>query len=391
MCSSDLYYLNKNIAERCRKVFIQNIDKDIDKEALKSFFGQYGEITDFNLIYKNKNYGFLYIIFELDEIAISLIEQKFVQFQQHKLEIKKAVPKKEHKKIQYKPQKIEFPILSELYKSPGSYDSYYSTACTPLESRDYRTSTHKDRASFHYDPYISSARHHDTDHCGYPIPVKCQKVDHLQVVCKGRYGRCNTHQGEMSASKGHNDIDFHKNNYRQRIRSEHLAGDSNYRYSNNQLRQTDLSEFYAQEVAPCSKTVANSLYFNGIKEFSLFRRCNSNILQEFQNRHMLTGIIDKKIVLETDNLRNEPTHGFIENKFDFSLIRPKEPLLETSKTCSIDKFTSLNENKKILELDSKQNIIGFLEAEIKKNKVKLESLEDLLKNEMAESDIEISL
>lgn len=93
MTKEEAYSLNKNLKDSCRKVFVSNIPRDTSKAELTKLFNQYGRVAEVNLMFKKKETGFCYLIYEREEEAIKLIEQKYIEFKGSQLEAKKALPK----------------------------------------------------------------------------------------------------------------------------------------------------------------------------------------------------------------------------------------------------------------------------------------------------------
>lgn len=149
MTKEEAYSLNKNLANSCRKVFISNIPKEVTKAELTELLSRFGRILEVNLMFKKKETGFCYIIFESEEDAIKVIEQKVIEYKGHILEIKKAVPK-DVKESHEEESRGKVPSQQHIASSQGyqrhSFDNhqssyqpaYYSTQNVPVVNSPYQ-------------------------------------------------------------------------------------------------------------------------------------------------------------------------------------------------------------------------------------------------------------
>ena len=70
------------ISER-RKLFVNNIPKGLKKRDIKSYFQNFGRVVDVNLIYKKKDKGFAFVVFESENQARSVLAQDRLDIRNH--------------------------------------------------------------------------------------------------------------------------------------------------------------------------------------------------------------------------------------------------------------------------------------------------------------------
>lgn len=394
MTKEDAYSLNKNLKESCRKVYISNIPRELSKRDLHDIFSMYGKIHDFNLIFKKKETGFLYIIFETEEEALHLIEKKYVEIKGCKLEIQRAIPKetKENpdddskgKTIHGYPQN-QMPNYRQSFESPYSYGSIYGSANTPVHLGSHTANL----AHYsYYDPVGPS--HHLAAHLMHEASSPYERpvmVQHSHVMASGdpRYHPTRIYPPTPSYPSNSDPLD--RAPHRSRVRSEQAINTIKPQFMNSQT-----SNIYhpGTEVRPLNPRIRGAGHSfshvddHGYQLHSLAYPSSLNETHEKQLAHTQ----GRELLPSGQPVRQRPAHEFIENKMDFSTFKPKESTQKQDAQGS--PRPSKESSPKLEQSASKQRQaksakIKSLEEEIKATKEKLKVLEDLLKQEYATVD-----
>lgn len=370
MTKEDAYSLNKNLKESCRKVFVSNIPKEIQKKTLHDYFSDFGKIVDFNLIFKKKETGFLYIIFEQEEDALNLIERKFVEVNGFRLEIQKAVPKESKEGQEEEQQQRTVTTYHpnhgghyrNSFESPFSYQSssIFSTPNTPGIAVGSKHHPRHQQQHF-YEPVCHG---HQPNHPQEIISPFHRPIasPHPPIVAGefDYYGNRIYTQPIPQFQPQPVDPFFERVPVRNRVRSEQtiqtigpLFGQQPQFTTATELRQV-----------PRSRTGVQSFSHADDPSFSL----NFNAFKEQRAQHS-TAFQDK--------LR--PTAEFIENKMDFKSFKPNNP----QKDLPSPKKKDAGLAKESEGRQSKHQKIKALEDEIKATKEKLKVLEEQLRQELA--------
>jgi squid-like protein len=78
------------------KLFVGGLKPELTDDVLREFFGQFGKITDFDMIVDkatNARKGFGFITFEKEDVMKNLINKKQVTIGEHTIDLRKATPK----------------------------------------------------------------------------------------------------------------------------------------------------------------------------------------------------------------------------------------------------------------------------------------------------------
>jgi len=78
------------------KIFVGGLKADLTDDVLREFFGQFGKITEFDMIVDkatNARKGFGFITFENEDVMKNLIHKKQVTIGEHTIDLRKATPK----------------------------------------------------------------------------------------------------------------------------------------------------------------------------------------------------------------------------------------------------------------------------------------------------------
>lgn len=394
MTKEDAYSLNRNLKDSCRKVYISNIPKELSRKDLQDFFNQFGKIIDFNLIFKKKETGFLYIIYDNEEDAMSLIERKFVEINGFRLEIQKAIPK-ESKDVQEDEAKSKAPQSFHHNRTPHYRDSFeapFSYQSTPMFSvpntpgvpmgKNYKQSLHQ---YSQYEPVGPDRSNHISHHLvegmgHYDIPMVKQHAHHISV---GDYGYAPSRIYAQQAAQfppSQADPFFDRVPVRHRVRSEQAINTINPLFVKQPPSPTYQVASEFRHVVPRSRMGVQSFSHVDEGSFGLL-----NIPGYSQNLAE-----PRESPANRPSLRDSgqnATPEFIENKIDFKSFRPKEssPGKNEGQSALVQRKDTVN-GKIEHRTDSRKTKLAkikLLEDEIKATKEKLKSLEDLLKQELA--------
>lgn len=377
MTKEDAYSLNKNLKESCRKVYISNIPRELSKKDLYDLFSEYGKINDFNLIFKKKETGFLYIIYETEEEALNLIEKKFVEINGCRLEVQRAIPKDVKENPDEEPkakamnsyQQNQVPKYRSSFESPFSYETLYTSTATPLAMGGQ----HPKHSHYNYYEAVGPSPHRMAESLSpYERPVLVQHA-HVMPGADSRYHPSRIYPPQPPAYPSNVDqMGIERVPHRNRVRSEQAIN------TITPLFMTPPSQMYhgVSEMRPVPRTRMGGHSFSHGDDHGYQLLYNTLHEQE------------KPMAPPKDAPRpRAAAHEFIENKMDFSSIRPKEPSQKpepTSATLKKEASPGKNEQKAGSgSRQAKQAQIKALEEEIKATKEKLKNLEDLLKAEYA--------
>ena len=394
MTKEDAYSLNKDLKDSCRKVYISNIPKELSRKDLLDLFSTYGNISDFNLIFKKKDTGFLYIIFENEEEAVGLIDKKFVELNGYVLEIKKAIPKESKDSVEEDSKgkgntthyTTQIPIHRNSYESPTSYPSMYSDTITPVVNSNH------DQNHLDYNYYDSSGQSHHI--MSSRMHDSTSPYDRQPIVHHGgpsgmdtRYlsGRIYHYQGGHfpgvnSGMLGHELVPPRKN----RVRSEQAINTYNPIFLTPQTGPIYHTNADGRNINIRSRMGVNSFSHAEDQGFGL-HPISYPIIRHDHNEHPQVQIPNRGVPSQSSVLKkSQPAHEFHENKIDFSSPRPKESANNQSELKS---NFSKKENSPSHEISApnkitKQSKIKFIEDEIRATKEKLKELEDLLRIEL---------
>ena len=378
MTKEDAYSLNKNLKESCRKVYISNIPRELSKKDLYDLFSEYGKIHDFNLIFKKKETGFLYIIYETEEEALLLIEKKFVDINDCRLEVQRAIPKDAKESPDDEPkvksmnshQHNQVPKYRSSFESPFSYETLYTSTATPLAMGGQ----HPKHSHYNYYEAVGPSPHRMAESLSpYERPVMVQHA-HVMPGADSRYHPSRIYQPQPPAYPSNvNQIGMDRMSYRNRVRSEHAVN------SITPLFMTPPSQMYhpVSEMRPVPRSRMGGHSFSHVDDHGYQHLYNT--LHEQDNQP--TSAKDSG----AQRRPRAAAHEFIENKMDFSIIRPKEPSQKPEPTSAQLKreASPSKTDQKTGSRQAKQAKIKALEEEIKATKEKLKNLEDLLKAEYA--------
>lgn len=359
MTKEDAYSLNKNLKESCRKVYISNIPKELTKKDLYDSFSDYGRIKDFNLIFKKKETGFLYIIFETEEEAVNLIERKYIDINGYRLEIQKAIPKESKETIEedskgkhnYSYQGHQVPRYRNSFESPSpyGYESYY-----PVPSNvPILGSHHQKHSPYNYFDGGQSGHRMGESHFPYDRQIMSQ---HPMPMQDNRYQPSRAYPQMAYGSPGEL-LSVDTVPQRSRVRSEQTINTVGQPFGTGGI--------YNGELRPVARSRMGGHSFSHVDSRPFAFQGAPDTEQIFQ-------------------IESRPgTHEFIENKMDFSAFKNKEisPKLEKKKDSPVSKTESRS---------AKQAKIKALEEEIKLTKEKLKGLEERLRLEYATVDEKLS-
>lgn len=369
MTKEDAYSLNKTLKESCRKVFISNIPRELSKKDLFDYFKEFGRINDFNLIFKKKETGFLYIIFDSEEEALNLIEKKFVDINGCRLEIQKAIPKdvKESPEEDSKGKAIhsyqhnQVPRHRSSYESPFSYESLYTSTNNPIVMGGH----HPNQSHYNYYEAVGPAHRLPESLSPYGGPAMVQHTHVMPTEARYHPGRIYPPQVYPSPTPGESmGID---RGHRSRVRSEQAIN------TISPMFMTPPATMYRTD-----RLQVNPRSRMGVHSFS---HVDNN---GFGLHYAAMPEASEKIAQPREQTLNSPAHEFIENEMNFKSFRPKESpsKSENSPKQKQETGSPLVVNEKSSR-QAKQAKIKSLEEEIKATKEKLKTLEDLLKQEYA--------
>ena len=83
-------------AGRTKKIFVGGLPSSVTEEDFRSYFGQFGTITDVVVMYDHTTQrprGFGFITYELEEGVENAMQKKFHELHEKTVEVKRAVPK----------------------------------------------------------------------------------------------------------------------------------------------------------------------------------------------------------------------------------------------------------------------------------------------------------
>ena len=370
MTKEDAYSLNKNLKESCRKVYISNIPRELSKKDLYDFFREFGRIGDFNLIFKKKETGFLYIIFESEEEALNLIEKKFVDINGCRLEIQKAIPKdvkecpEEESNGQAIPpyQQYQEPRHRSSYEAPFSYESMYTSANTPIGMGGQ----HSNQSHYNYYEGVGPGHRLPESLSPYDRPVMVQHNHVMPVDTRFHPGRIyppHAYPGTPGEPMGLDRV-----LHRSRVRSEQAIN------TISPMFMTPPATMYRADrlqVHPRSRMGVHSFSHLDSHGFGL----------HYAEMPEAT----EKTAPPREQTLNSPAHEFTENEMNFKSFRPRDSpsKSETGSPKKKEAGSLLVQNENGGSRQAKQAKIKTLEEEIKATKEKLKTLEDLLKQEYA--------
>lgn len=350
MTKEDAYSLNKNLKESCRKVFVSNIPKELNKKDLYDYFSEFGKINDFNLIFKKKETGFLYIIFESEEEALTLIEKKYVDVNGFKLEIQRAIPKepkdntdddsKTRPVNSYQAQQV--PKYRTSFESPFGYETYYPSTATSL----MMGGQHSKHSPYNY--YEVGPVHRMSESFSpYERPMM---VQHPMQGSDPRYPTNRMYVPQpVYPSPGETNMETVPQ--RNRVRSEQAI---------NTITPLFVPPAFHADPRPQPRS-----------------RMGGHSFSHVGDRMLFNNLAPDPVAREVPALARQrvDAHEFIENKMDFSTFK-KEPTSEKKENSPLAKSEAQKRQ-------AKQAKIKSLEEEIKATKEKLKNLEELLKQEYA--------
>lgn len=385
MTKEEAYSLNKNLANSCRKVFISNIPKEVTKAEVFDFISKFGKVLEVNLMFKKKDTGFCYVIFESEEDAISLLEQKAIEYKGQILEIKKAVPKD----IKESPEE----------ESRGRVPTQQFTA-SPLDcqrnSFDNQASYHSPYYSTQNVPVMGNPQYHKMSHFTYYEGSPAQNpniIGHRMSETMPVYDR--------SAHGPH----------------PHMPQGEDYRYGSKQFYPSLVGAYpnsnansLGVELQPHRNRVRSEQQINTYKQFSVIPPTGpvyyqGNEMRHLVNRSKFAGhsyshaeellqyhqvdiTENHKVQKNAQSRHGTPNHEFIENPFNFKSQFPKDNAASQGSGGKPHKNSkgSMNEDKSSKQdqktsSDMKQEKlikIMALEDEILGVKGKLKMLEGLL-------------
>lgn len=378
MTKEDAYSLNKNLKESCRKVYISNIPRELSKKDLYDLFSEYGKINDFNLIFKKKETGFLYIIYETEEEALNLIEKKIVEINGCRLEVQRAIPKdvKESPDDEPKAKAMNSYQQTQVFKyrnsfeSPFSYENLYTSTATPLAMGGQ----HPKHSHYNYYEAVGPSPHRMAESLSpYERPVMVQHA-HVMPGADTRYHPGRIYPPQPTAYPSNVDqLGMERLPHRSRVRSEQAIN------TITPLFMTPPAQMH--HPVPEMRPVPTRSRMGGHS----FSHVDDNGYQLLYNTLHEQ---EKQPGSARDSGPQRPraaAHEFIENKMDFSSIRPKEsPSKQEPTSAQLKKEASPSKNdQNPNSRQLKQARIKALEEEIKARKEKLKALEDRLKAEYA--------
>lgn len=90
----------EQIGKECRKIYVDNLPKHVDKHELERFFSDFGDLEEVTLMHesKTKNSAFAFVKFKEDLPAKQLIDKQIIKFKDTDLMISKALSKNEMRK-----------------------------------------------------------------------------------------------------------------------------------------------------------------------------------------------------------------------------------------------------------------------------------------------------
>lgn len=362
MTKEDAYSLNKTLKDSCRKVFISNIPKELTKKDLYDLFIGFGRINDFNLIFKKKETGFLYIIFDNEDDALNLIEKKYVEVNGFRLEIQKAIPKESKDNLEEESkgkainsyQGNQMPKYRSSFESPFSYESYYPSTATSL----MMGGQYPKHSPYNY--YEVGPGHRLPESLSpYERPVMVPHA-HGMPGSDPRFHANRIYPPTSAAfASPAESLGFDRVPQRSRVRSEQAIN--------------TLSSAFAQAPGP-------QFQFGNDPRVHPRSRMGGHSFSHVDDRGFLFNTLHET---EAPALHAKPRpggHEFIENKMDFTAFKPKDttPLEHTKKETGSPGLKAEGNNRQ-----AKQAKIKSLEEEIKATKEKLKNLEELLKQEYA--------
>lgn len=367
MTKEDAYSLNKTLKESCRKVFISNIPRELSKKDLFDYFKEYGRINDFNLIFKKKETGFLYIIFDSEEEALNLIEKKFVDIKGCRLEIQKAIPKdvKEspeddsNEKAIHSYQHNQVPRQRGSYELQFGYDPLYTSTNNPIVMGGH----HPNQSPYNY--YEPTHRMPESA-SPYSQPGMVHHGQAMPADARYHGGRVYPPQTYAGAT-GNDPTGMHRAPHRNRVRSEQAIN------TLSPMFMTPPATMYRNDhmqVIPRSRMGVHSFSHVSTAGFGLHYAAMPDN--------------NERIAQPREQTSNSPAHEFIENEMNFKTFRPKESPSKSESNSAQKKESGspLVQNEKGSR-QAKQAKIKSIEEEIKATKEKLKTLEDLLKQEYA--------
>lgn len=399
MTKEDAYSLNKNLKESCRKVYISNIPRELSKDDLKAFFREFGKMVDFNLIFKKKETGFLYIIFESEEVAVSLIERKSVEINGFRLEIQKAIPKEskdgQEEESRGTAAQQTYQNNSTKYRnsfeSPYSYQSMFSgqnisgiavvqnhphnrNPCSPYEKIDHHnyTSNHLPEVMSPYErPLVTQ---HPNNHSGPGFGYPSTRMYPQPQI------------SQFQASQ--NEHFFDRVPVRNRVRSEQAINTISPLFMSPQVSHMypTNSEFDMRQVNPRSRIAGHS-----------FSHMDNHGYPRHPHDYLSSPLLPHEKPASLNSLREvggqlpkqRTVPEFTENAMDFKSFRPKDPPPPKSEAHSGSPQKKDSTPKMEAIPDSRQTKLAkikMLEDDIKATKEKLKSLEEKLRLELATVD-----
>ena len=76
MTKEQAFQKQKEQIKQNRKLFVNNIPPGLKRRDLRKFFNQFGKVIEVNLIYKKRDKGFAFVVYEDEHQAGSVLEQQ---------------------------------------------------------------------------------------------------------------------------------------------------------------------------------------------------------------------------------------------------------------------------------------------------------------------------
>lgn len=382
MTKEEAYSLNKNLKDSCRKVFVSNIPRDTSKAELTKLFNQYGRVTEVNLMFKKKDTGFCYLIYEREDEAIKMIEQKYIEFKGSQLEAKKAIPKdltdfpEDDSKGRASTNQYGIPMpvkQRHSFDTPMSYHTpYYSN---PNNLSMGHPQYHKTVHTKYYDPHSP----HNPNIIGHRLPDSLSPYDRSTAGPQGsmahgedfRYAVRSVYTSPIGGGYpgANSDGNILESLHRIRVMSEQQVN------TYNQFLRSPPGGLAYYHPAEMRNPVGRQKYMG--QSFS-----HAEEVHQY-------GVHRQKKSFENPNLTsNRPSAEFTENQINFKTQFPKDSISphpssgkrHRSSQGSLVEGSQEQEIQQKLPAGSKKvtfNKILELEEEIKATKDKLKMLENL--------------